>query len=170
MSAPLILIELTGETTQKIGTVVSIGGLLMALAMAGAGWVTDRRKERFSAITTGMALQMFGFLTMVVAPLPLTVVLGYFLFTFGRGCDVVAQCALWSDVLRDRDLAVGAAAINSISHIGAFLMPFGFGAVRDATGSYTSGLALFPPLQALGIVLTFILWRRERERATAQFA
>jgi ACS family tartrate transporter-like MFS transporter len=46
----------------------------------------------------------------------------------------------WGEVLHVRELAVGAAAMNTMSQIGAFLMPYAWGVCRDATGSYQSGL------------------------------
>ena len=40
----------------------------------------------------------------------------------------------------ERELAVGSAAINTLAQTGAFVMPFAWGALRDATGDYRAGL------------------------------
>ena len=72
-----------------------------------------------------------------------------------------------ADLFRDgqrrwhvRELAVGAAAINTISQIGAFVMPFGWGAAKDATGSFQTGLiALF--LMTLTMAALLLLLRRQ---------
>ena len=37
-------------------------------------------------------------------------------------------------------LAVGCAAINTVSQLGAFLMPYAWGAAQDATGGFEAGL------------------------------
>jgi len=47
----------------------------------------------------------------------------------------------WADVLHISELAVGAAAVNSVANLGGFVMPFAWGAARDATGGFTLGLA-----------------------------
>jgi ACS family tartrate transporter-like MFS transporter len=49
-----------------------------------------------------------------------------------------------SQTLHRRHLAVGAAAVNTIAQLGAFLSPIAFGIARDATGSYDLGIALLP--------------------------
>jgi ACS family tartrate transporter-like MFS transporter len=71
----------------------------------------------------------------------------------------------WADVLSARELAVGAAAINTLSQVGAFVTPFAWGALRDATGDYRAGLWL---LFAMAVSLCALLYwmcaqfRRER--------
>ena len=39
-----------------------------------------------------------------------------------------------------RELAVGLAALNTVSQVGAFVMPYLWGRAKDATGSYHAGL------------------------------
>lgn len=64
----------------------------------------------------------------------------------------------WADVLRVRELAVGAAAINTVSRIGAFISPYGWGAAKDATGSFQTGLVALMAMTLLLAVL--IMWLR----------
>ena len=46
----------------------------------------------------------------------------------------------WSEALHVCELAVGAAAINTMSQIGACVTPFAWGAAKDATGNFDAGL------------------------------
>jgi ACS family tartrate transporter-like MFS transporter len=63
----------------------------------------------------------------------------------------------WADVLTARELAVGAAAINTLSQIGAFVTPFAWGALKDATGDYRVGLCLLFVMAASLSLLLFWL-------------
>jgi ACS family tartrate transporter-like MFS transporter len=46
----------------------------------------------------------------------------------------------WGQILHVRELAVGSAAVNGLCQLGAFLMPYAWGAMRDATGNFAVGL------------------------------
>jgi ACS family tartrate transporter-like MFS transporter len=59
----------------------------------------------------------------------------------------------WPDLLPRHLLAVGCAAINTVSQIGAFLMPYAWGAARDATGGFEAGLAGLAIAAALAVVV-----------------
>ena len=68
----------------------------------------------------------------------------------------------WAEALHVRELAVGAAAINTISQIGAFVAPYGWGAARDATGSFGLALAFFSFIALLMSALILLLRHRLR--------
>ena len=61
-----------------------------------------------------------------------------------------------------RELAVGAAAINTLSQIGAFLAPYGWGAAKDATGSFELALVVFSVVALLMSALILVLRHRLR--------
>jgi ACS family tartrate transporter-like MFS transporter len=160
LSAPQILIEKTGESTASIGLLVSIGGLLGASTMLAAGWYMDRRKERFSALLFAIAVEAAALLAVAISSDKSVIFAAYLCFAGSWTVVTLAQVAIWSDVLRERQLAIGAAAINSASQMGAFASPLAFGASRDATGSYTAGLLVLPAMLAVLFVLSFVLMRR----------
>lgn len=60
---------------------------------------------------------------------------------------------LWPDMLHTHRPALGGAAINTAAQIGAFVEPFGWGLAKDATGTFSLGLAglAFAVLAAAGI-------------------
>ena len=71
----------------------------------------------------------------------------------------------WADVLSARELAVGAAGINTLSQVGAFVTPFVWGALKDATGDYQAGLwLLFTMALALSGLLYWLCGQFRRAR------
>jgi len=155
LSAPLILQTMTGFGATRIGTIVSTGGVLGAIAMLVGGIYVDRQGDRFlNAFLFTMVLSA-AVLAMALAPTPLIGVGAYLLFA--TMCFPIAMFVAsgWGDVLHVRELAVGAAAINGCCQFGAFLTPYGFGALRDATGGY--GVGLFA-LTFFGLVSAWLSW------------
>jgi ACS family tartrate transporter-like MFS transporter len=70
----------------------------------------------------------------------------------------------WAEILSVRELAVGAAAINTMAQVGAFLAPFAWGASRDATGSFDAGLLGLFFLAVATAALTMTVRRGVRRR------
>jgi ACS family tartrate transporter-like MFS transporter len=96
-----------------------------------------------------------AFLAIAIAPSPIVVGIAY--LAFATVCFVIPMLSssAWAEVLSVRELAVGGAAINTISQIGAFVTPFAWGAARDATGSFDAGLTalFFMTLTMAGLLL-----------------
>ena len=65
--------------------------------------------------------------------------------------------------------SVGAAAINTLSQIGAFVTPYAWGAAKDATGSFQTGLnaLVVMTLVLAGLILTLRRQVRGRQPAVA---
>jgi hypothetical protein len=57
----------------------------------------------------------------------------------------------WLDLLPRHLLAVGCAAINTMAQVGAFLMLYAWGAAKDATGGFETGLVGLAACSALAI-------------------
>jgi ACS family tartrate transporter-like MFS transporter len=64
-------------------------------------------------------------------------------------------------------LAVGSAAINSLCGLGAFAMPFAWGATRDATGGFAVGLTALAVFAIASAALTMRVRAGVRGRLTA---
>ncbi len=140
LSAPLLLEHATSLHATGIGWLAAIGGVLGAIGMLFSGAFSDRRGERFTTLLVSTALMGLAFLTLAIATTPSIVMAAYLLFGATWGAVTLSQVMIWPDVLHIRLLAVGCAAINTMSQIGAFVMPYGWGASRDATGSFHAGL------------------------------
>lgn len=140
LSAPLVLLAATGLDTPHVGYLVSIGGGLGAIAMLVAGAWSDRRGDRFLNAFWAIMVMAGSLLALGLAPSPGVAIAAY--LGFAATCFTVNMLLSsgWADVVPLRDLAVGAAAINMVANLGGFVMPYGWGAARDATGHYGAGL------------------------------
>ncbi len=63
-------------------------------------------------------------------------------------------------VLHVREFAIGAAAINAMSQIGAFVAPIGWGIAKDAIGSFQAALIALS-IVALAMAAVALLVRRQ---------
>lgn len=140
LSAPMVLAGATGLDTKHVGYLVSAGGLIGAACMLIAGNYADRRGDRFLNAFWCAVVMACAFLVLIVSPAPTIVMIAY--LAFAASCFTIPMLTSsgWSEVLHVRELAVGAAAINTMSQIGAFVTPYAWGASKDATGSFQAGL------------------------------
>ena len=160
LSAPAVLAANAGLSTKAIGWLVSLGGFTGALVILLAGWYSDRHGDRLRDAAVLACIASLGLWLIGLAPSPAAVVAGYLLLasvSFAIGSLVIAA---WPDALPVRQLAVGAGAINTLWQIGSFASPYAFGAARDATGSYHTGL-LADAMLAL-IYAGYVLYVRAR--------
>jgi len=174
LSAPAVLVAGAGLDTRQAGFLVSLGGGLGVLCIFIAGWNSDRSGDRLRdafALTVVLAAAL---LLLGVGSTPALVVMGYLLFSatfFTAGMLLVSS---WADLLHVRQLAVGSAAINTLWQIGAFLSPYAWGVMKDATGSFRTGLigasvvAVVEALVILYVRTRVMSERRVRAAALAQ--
>jgi MFS transporter, ACS family, tartrate transporter len=105
-----------------------------------------------------------AFLTLAFSPAPVIAVLAY--LAFAATCFTVPALISsgWAEVLHVRELAVGAAAINTICQIGAFVTPFAWGVSRDGTGSFQWGLILLVLMTLVQAGLLLLLRAQVRSK------
>jgi ACS family tartrate transporter-like MFS transporter len=92
-----------------------------------------------------MAGAMHGHATLFIAV--------YLMWGFAIWAVSFGNIMCWPDLLPGHLLAVACAAINTVSQIGAFLMPYAWGAARDATGGFEAGLAGLTIAAALAVLV-----------------
>ena len=169
LNAPLVLASLTKLSIAQIGYVVSVGGLLGALAVLLTGNHADRYGDRWGDAAWCSAALAVALLVIGLAPSPLLVIAAY--LVFATVCFAIPSLTSsgWAEVLHVRELAVGAAAINTMSQIGAFVAPFGWGIAKDATGSFQFALI---GLSVVGMVMAAVimLLRHQVRGKAVQFA
>lgn len=170
LSAPLILLALTGLDATHVGFLVTLGGVIGAVTILIAGNYADRHGDRFLIAFWFTVMMAGGLLVMGVARTPVIEIVAYLAFAASFFTIAMLVASGWADVLHVRELAVGAAAINTVCQLGAFAMPFAWGAARDATGGYTTGLVALGILALLSAMLTIPVRNGSRARAMAMVA
>ena len=164
LSGPLILKQ-AGFSSGEIGTLVAIGGVLGAAGMLATGYVSDRRGERFTTMWISTTLMGLSFAMTAVATSPALFAAAYLLYAASWGSVTLSQVSAWPDVLHGRVLALGCAAINTLSQLGAFGMPILWGRLADATGSFHAGAVALTIATAFALLLTAELANHVRRSA-----
>ena len=169
LSAPMVLREATGLDGKHVGYLVSLGGIVGSVAMLVAGDYADRRGDRFLNAFWCTVVLAGAFLVIGRSPAPVVAVVAY--LAFATTCFTIPMLTSsgWAEVLHVRELAVGGAAINTMSQIGAFVTPYAWGAAKDATGSFHVGLnaLVVMTLVLAGLILTLRRQVRGRRPAAA---
>ncbi len=164
LSAPQLLREQTGLSAGWIGWIVSIADTLGAMGVLICGIWTDRRGERWSVMLASTAAVTVGYVAMSFAlgHMAILPVATYFVCKFAYTFVSSSSVMLWSDLLYPRQLAVGVAAMNTMSQIGAFAMPIAWGLAKDATGSFRVGLIGLSAVTLLAWLIAHAMARRSR--------
>ena len=163
LSAPVVLMAGTGFDTKHVGYLVSAGGIIGAIAMLALGRYSDRHGDRLLIAFTCTIILASAFLTIGFSTSPVVVAVAYLLFAAICFSTAMLLASSWADILHVRQLAVGAAAINTMGNIGAFLMPYSWGVAKDATGSYQTGLVALTITMVLLAALILLLRGRIRK-------
>lgn len=167
LSAPMILAERAGLTVAQAGYLIAVGGVLGALVILIAGNHADRHGDRWLDSFWMIVVLALSLAVIALAPSPFVVMAAFLAFAGVSFTIPMLQSSGWGEVLHVRELAVGAAAINTMAQIGAFVSPFGWGALKDATGSFTAGLWVLAAMSVVQAGLMLVLRRQIRaHRAT----
>lgn len=165
LSAPQMLQAAAGLDTVTIGRLTSLGGLLGAGGIVLAGLMSDRRGERFSTMVSSVLTVAVCFAVMAWAlnGHAMLFVAAYLMWAFSVWAMSFGNLMCWPDLLPRHLLAVGGAAINTVSQLGAFLMPYAWGAARDATGGFGAGLVGLTIAAALSAVVALAARAQARQ-------
>lgn len=166
LNAPLILQGATTLDDKWTGYVVALGGIMGAAAILYGGNHADRHGDRWGNAFWCCLVLAGAVLVIGLAPSPMLVVLAYLVFSTVCFTIPMLTSSGWAEVLHVRELAVGAAAINTICQIGAFVAPYGWGIAKDATGSFEPALITLS-IVALPMAFLLLLLRHQvRGRVT----
>ena len=164
LSGPLILKQ-AGFSSSEIGILVAIGGVLGAAGMLATGYVSDRLGERFTTMWISTTVMGLSFALTAMATSPTAFAVAYLLYGLSWGAVTLSQVSAWPDVLHGRVLALGCAAINTLSQLGAFGMPILWGRLADATGSFHAGALALTAATAVALLMTAELANHVRRAA-----
>lgn len=170
LSAPMILMESARLDVTTAGYLTAVGGLLGVVAIVWAGNHADRHGDRWINAFWMIVVLAISFFVMALAPSPMLVIAAFLAFATVCFTIPMLQSSGWAEVIHVRELAVGAAAINTMAQIGAFVTPFAWGAARDATGSFTAGLCAIGVMTLVQAALILVLRRQIRARRAERLA
>lgn len=164
LSAPAVLAEKTGFDVTHVGYLVSAGGVTGVLGMVIGGWISDRSGDRFRVAAACLLLLAGSVLAIAFTTSPIVAIVGYLIYGATGFTALMLAVVVWTDVLHIRLLAVGTAAINTLSQIGGFAAPYAWGVAKDATGSFHAGLLALPLAYAAAAAVVLLLRRQVRGR------
>ncbi|HXJ02665.1 MAG TPA: MFS transporter, partial [Micropepsaceae bacterium] len=125
-----------------IGVIAAIPAIIAAAAMPVWGLHSDRHDERPWHLVLPLLLAAVGWLLIVASDLASLQLLGLIAATTGNYC---AMAMFWTipasaAILSPGARPAGIALINSVGQVGAAISSPVVGALKDFTGSFTSGL------------------------------
>jgi ACS family tartrate transporter-like MFS transporter len=169
LNAPLVRASMTMLSVTQVGYLFSVGGLLGAAAVLLTGNHADRHGDRWGNAAWCCLALAGAVLVMGLAPSLVLVIAAY--LAFATICFTIPSqtSSGLAEVLHVRELAIGAAAINTMSQIGAFASPFGWGMAKDATGSFQPALITLS-IVALMMAGLLLLLRRQLHGTAARRA
>ncbi len=165
LSAPLVLAKATGLPIAEIGYLTAVGGLIGTAAMLAIGNRADHSGDRFFYASACAGVTAAAMFVIMLAPSPAVVVGAYLVLATVLFSISMLIASAWTEALPQREIAVGAAAINTISQVGAFVAPFAWGVATDASGSYTAGLAGTGLMMAASALLIMVMRGQVRAQA-----
>ncbi|GER23246.1 MFS transporter [Zafaria cholistanensis] len=162
---PSIVRQIPGTTDLSVGFLSSIPWVCAVIAMYFAGKLQDKARSKRPLLVIALLVAAGGTYAAAVASPVLALV---FLAIAAMGFKS-ASPLFWTipqSGLHPMVLAPAIAIINSLGNLGGFVAPFGFGIIKEQTGSVIPGLFGLAAVSVLAAVLVYFL--RERQRSTPE--
>ena len=160
---PSIVKQIPGTTDLSVGFLSAIPWVCAVFAMYFAAKWQDRAKSKRPLLVAALLVAAVGTLAAAVATPVLALV---FLAVAAMGFKS-ASPLFWTipqSGLHPIVLAPAIAIINSLGNLGGFVAPFGFGLIKEQTGSVVPGL--FALAAGSAIAAGLVYWLKERKTAT----
>jgi MFS family permease len=164
---PSIVRQIPGTTDLSVGFLSSIPWVCAVIAMYFAGKLQDKARSKRPLLVVALLVAAAGTYAAAVASPVLALV---FLAIAAMGFKS-ASPLFWTipqSGLHPMVPAPAIAIINSLGNLGGFVAPFGFGIIKEQTGSVIPGLFGLAGVSILAAVLVHFL--RERQRAVPEAA
>jgi MFS transporter, ACS family, tartrate transporter len=162
-SLPLVLGQLTGWDTARVGYLVAGSGVAGGALMVGVAWLSDRSGKPRQYVVGGFLLMAVGALAAGLnlqgwsgAAALLLVPLSYYAM---QG----PMLGVLTTMLPGKASALAIATANMCGIVGGFVGPYWMGWMRDRTGGYAVGIGSLCVPCALSAVLMMRLLRERQE-------
>jgi sugar phosphate permease len=165
---PSLLVVDRGLTVQQAGLVIAMAAAFTAPSNTLGGYVSDRLRN--PPLVIGGALLVLGctaFLLTVATSLPwmlLVIALNSIFLQFYFGPLFLVPV----EVMGPRIAGTATGFGNLFANIGGFLTAWTMGALKDRSGSFTSGFLTIAAVCLAGVLLSIVLARMRRQLLAAQ--
>ncbi|UKA54415.1 MFS transporter [Arthrobacter sp. FW305-BF8] len=157
---PTIVKQIPGTTDLSVGFLSSIPWVCAVFAMYFAAKWQDKAKSKRPLLVAALLVAAVGTLAAAVASPVLALV---FLAVAALGFKS-ASPLFWTipqSTLHPLVLAPAIAIINSLGNLGGFVAPFGFGIIKEQTGSVVPGLFALAAASTVAAILVYFLKERK---------
>jgi len=161
------MIKQLGLSLMMIGVATAVPYVIGTIGMIIWGFVTDRMNERRWNLFFACLASAIGLLIAGVLHGSLWALAGLSVATVGFYGMKTPFWPLPSTFLSGTAAAAGIAAINSLGNLGGLIGPNVVGLLKDATGSFESGLYALAGFALLSAVVTLVAVREPSRAVTA---
>lgn len=156
---PSIIKQIPGTTDLTVGFLSSIPWVCAVFAMYFAAKLQDKARSKKPLLVAALLVAAVGtFAAAVASPVMALVFLAIAAMGFKSASPLfwtIPQSGLHPLVL-----APAIAIINSLGNLGGFVAPFGFGIIKEQTGSVIPGLFALAAASTIAAVLVYFLKER----------
>jgi MFS family permease len=166
---PTIVKQIPGTTDLSVGFLSSIPWVCAVFAMYFAAKWQDKAKSKRPLLVAALLVAAVGTLAAAVATPVFALV---FLAIAAMGFKS-ASPLFWTipqSALHPLVLAPAIAIINSLGNLGGFVAPFGFGIIKEQTGSVVPGLFALAAASTVAAMLVYFLKERKPASDVAEKA
>jgi ACS family tartrate transporter-like MFS transporter len=167
--APVILRDGLGIGTTAVGFTIGALGLFGLVGMLWNGAHSDSSGERVLHTALPSMVLATGLLIAALLPGRAALIAGFALMYLGANAFLPAFWCVPTALLRGTAAAGGIAVINAIGNLGGFFAPSFLGALKDRTGTFTSGLVTLSVVAVASAILV-LPFRARATRANESLA
>ncbi len=164
---PSIIKQIPGTTDLTVGFLSSIPWICAVFAMYFAAKLQDKAKSKRPLLVVALLVAAVGtFAAAVASPVMALVFLAIAAMGFKS-----ASPLFWTipqSGLHPMILAPAIAIINSLGNLGGFVAPFGFGIIKEQTGSVIPGLFALAAASTIAAGLVYFLKERRTDASPGQ--
>ncbi|MBF6029730.1 MFS transporter [Pseudomonas sp. P115] len=151
-------------TTGFISAIPYVFGVIGLLLVPRS---SDRLNDRYGHLTVLYVLGAVGLFLSAWLSLPTLQLAALCLTAFSLFSVTAIFWVLPGRFLSGASAAAGIALINSFGNLGGYIGPFGIGALKEYTGTLSSGLYFLAAVMLSGVVLTYIVYTKLEKKAAA---
>jgi ACS family tartrate transporter-like MFS transporter len=159
------VIQTFGKSSLQIGFLTAIPYLFASIAMVAWGWHSDRTGERIWHVALPLFLASAAFAWSAMGGPLLTIMAALTFATIGIYAAIGTFWSLPTAILTGTGAAAGLALVNATGNLGGLAGPTIVGVMKEATGTFESGLLFLAGALALGGLIALLFGYATRASA-----